>query len=545
MERARQESLNRGAHTRRDDASSSSRGRARKVVVIGAGLAGTTTAYYLAREGFDVTVVEQNGSVASATSRANAGRFCPTSLTAGPTANPAAASAVLGLAWKSVFGGGGGAAKGESGNVPSAVALTPALARWGLHFLRNCTAGRAEANCATMRQLGEMAVRETGKLVEELGMTRESICRSDGTLYLYGDERGLLAGRAKAEAARCAGMLGCVELPLETAIARHPWLAQWRRGDGDGDGQLPIRERVFPVMAADDWSADARLFCGHVGRAAEKLGAKFLLNAAVEGLLISERQGQGERAAGVTLADGSTLPCDALVIATGPWTPSLLQKWLGWRAPYVPIEPMQGCSIDLLGCDGAPDVALADYGSGTLSFQVTPMPGRDASERRVRLCGVAEFVGMDADLERQQRHEEELLARAKEVLPELRWERREATWTGRRPMTPDSLPIVGQIEQLSNVYLNCGHGPVGWTLAAATSWLTCAALVAQNKSFLAPFSVHRFEDDFSLISGVKRSWARWTEPEEGEEGGVLSGLYRFTKKLESGLGGIGKDKPTD
>lgn len=199
----------------------------------------------------------------------------------------------------------------------------------------------------------------------------------------------------------------------------------------------------------------------------------------------------GKRADGVILESGETVRSDRIIICGGLETGALLSRGLRrrgladamgswWVHSLLPVQPMMGCSIDLTGCSGTvPTMALADYGSGSLNLQMTPM-----EHGRLRLVGHAIFASRDAATPA---HTDAILRRCRHVLPGLHWDGKEThegqgqhhrTWVGLRPMTPDGLPIIGRPPGFENVYVNVGHGAQGWTTSMATAKVLARAIQA-------------------------------------------------------------------
>jgi len=136
---------------------------------------------------------------------------------------------------------------------------------------------------------------------------------------------------------------------------------------------------------------------------------------------------------------------------------------------------MRGLSIDLHGVSGAPPMSVTDYGSNALNYQLTPFEGG-----RARIVGFADFNSLPPEPAELSEHETMLLDHTRRVLPGMSWSGRRPTYPCWRPMTPDGLPIVSPITPGSSVWLNCGHGAVGWTLSAATGELAAIGVTGRR-----------------------------------------------------------------
>lgn len=436
------------------------------VVVVGAGVVGVATANSLSRRGFNVVCIERYGAVASSTSFANAGRFCVAALCSGPLASPAAALSVAKmLLLPRVLGGGGGA--GDP--TPSSLHVSGALVRWGCRFLQNCTPGRHAANTAASVALAAQCQLSTAAALRDMAAVlgedpAPAIHRTDGTLFVFDAPEKL----DKKVAATAAAPLPVTAVPFPSAaaaVAAFPFLAQWR-------GPLPL---VGAVLATSDWTADARLFTAALRRVCEQGGAaggrgavRFRFGTSVAGVDVADG-----RVRAVLTHTGERVPAAAVVVCAGLQTPALLSSWFDVAPGALPLTGMRGYSLELRGCTGAPPVCVVDTGSGSLSLQIVPFPADD----RVRVVGLGEFVpGHDATPTGAERAAaaDKLLRRVRTVLPDFHWTTASDVWSGMRPMSPDSLPVVSRVPGVSNAYVNCGHGSMGWTTSCATADVVAA-----------------------------------------------------------------------
>ncbi len=390
-----------------------------RVLVLGSGVIGVTSAWYLARAGFEVTVVDRAATPASATSHANAGQISP------GYASPWAAPGVPLKALRWMF----------QTHAPLAIRLTrdPQQYLWLAQMLRNCTAQRYAVNKARMVRLAEYSRDCLDALRAETGIDYEG--RSLGTTQLFRTQAQLDA------AARDIAVLARSGVPYElldrAGIARvEPALA----GVADtlaGALRLP-----------GDQTGDCRLFTERLAELARVAGVEFRQGATIEHIL-----GSGDRIEGVRI-DGRMETADRYVVSLGSWSPALLRP-LGLR---LPVYPLKGYSLTLPIRDPAmaPHSTVLDE---TYKVAITRF------DQRIRVGGMAEVAGFDLRLDPRRR------ATLEKVVGDLYPHGGDIAagefWTGLRPATPDGTPVVGATPY-RNLYLNTGHGTLGWTMACGS-----------------------------------------------------------------------------
>lgn len=393
-----------------------------KTVVLGAGIAGVTAAYYLAREGREVTVIDRQPGVALETSFANAGLVAPGhSYT---WASPRAPKILL----KSLF------VDGQALRLK--LNADPHMWAWCFQFLRNCTAERSRQNTTRKVRLCRYAQRQLQQLTEAERLQYDRISR--GLLYLYRDEASFARGTQNMSILVANG------LPLETldaaqAIAREPALAHARDS------------LAGAIYCPSDESGDAHLFTRALKAACERLGVRFDFDAAISAI-----EASGDRVIGVRTPAG-LVRGDEFVLALGSWSP-VVARQLGYR---LPVYPVKGYSAtfpvgpdhrppELGGVDENNLVAWARFG------------------QRLRFTATAEFSGYDT------RHTPadftSMLQVARELFPNGADYGRPSYWAGLRPMTPEGTPLIGRTRH-RNLYLNTGHGHMGWTMSCGTAKL--------------------------------------------------------------------------
>jgi Glycine/D-amino acid oxidases (deaminating) len=390
-----------------------------RVLVLGSGVIGVATAWYLSRAGFEVTVVDREAGPARATSFANAGQISP------GYASPWAAPGVPLKALKWLF----------QKHAPLAIrpTLDPDQYLWLAQMLRNCTAGRYAVNKERMVRLAEYSRDCMDELRQETGLAWEG--RRLGTTQLFRTQAQLDA------AARDIAVLEEAGVPYEVldraGIARvEPALA--------AAGDLLAGALRLP----GDQTGDCQLFCERLAALASLRGVEFRYGANIEAI-----ESDGERVTGVRI-DGKLETADRYVLALGSWSPKLL-KPLGIR---LPVYPLKGYSLTIPITDAAmaPVSTVLDE---TYKIAITRF------DRRIRVGGMAEVSGFDLSLDPRRRATLEKCVR--DLYPKGGDIERADFWTGLRPATPDGTPVVGPTA-LRNLYLNTGHGTLGWTMACGS-----------------------------------------------------------------------------
>ena len=401
-----------------------------RIAVLGAGVAGIASGYRLARDGHEVTVVDRADGAASFTSFANAGLVAPGHAYA--WSSPRAPAMLLRSLWR------------DDQALRFRPGLDPALWRWTLQFLAQCTAERAALNTATKVRLCRYSQQQLHAVVAETGIAYDG--RDGGLLYLY---RNPAAFAAACE--RMAILTGeGVELRAldpAAAAAVDPSLA-------------PVSDRLAgAIYAPGDESGDARLFTRELATVCEGLGVTFRWGETVQRL-----EAEGDRVVRVA-TDRGTLEAEAYVLALGVYSPHLARD-LGLR---LPIYPIKGYSVTIptAGRNNTPRVGGVDEEN-----LVAYCPLGD----RLRLTATAEFAGYGTTHRPEDfRH---MLKSARELFPDAGDFDRPDYWAGLRPMTPTGIPILGRSRH-RNLFLNTGHGHMGWTMACGTAQIVADAIAGR------------------------------------------------------------------
>jgi len=390
-----------------------------KVLILGSGVIGVTSAYFLAKAGHDVTVIDRQQAAGLETSYGNAGEVSP------GYSSPWAAPGLPIKAVKWLF----------MKNRPLVIwpKLDPAQWIWGLSLLRNCTAERYEINKARMVRLAEYSRDVLRDLRTDTGITYDE--RAKGTLQLFRKQEQLDGTGADVEILKRFGVPFEL-LDRDGCIAAEPALGLVRDKFAGG------------LRLTGDETGDCFKFTQALSGMAEALGVKFQY-----GTTIKHIASDGRRITKV-VTDKGEMTADSYVLALGSYSPLLL-KPLGIR---IPVYPVKGYSITVPIVDpaGAPESTVMDE---TYKVAVTRLGDR------IRVGGTAELVGYNLDLRPGRRGPLDHVVT--DLFPRGGDVSKAEYWAGLRPMTPDGPPVVGPTS-LSNLFLNTGHGTLGWTMAAGS-----------------------------------------------------------------------------
>lgn len=419
-----------------------------RVAVVGSGLLGVTSAYFLAESGCEVTVLDRAAAPAQGASYANSGMLTPSM--ADPWNAPGIFRQVLRWIGK------------EDAPFLLRPRALPSLLFWGVGFLCNARPERFHANMAKNLRLASYSLQQLRALRDRLGLQYDQ--RMRGTLKVFRHAAAFEDAARRNEVLARLG-LDVRALDPEQCVQREPALAS-------------VRERlVGGIYCPEDESGDARAFTEALTEKARILGVQFRYGIGVRGF---ERE--GGRVSALLTAAGA-VQADAYVLAAGSWSPLLL-RGLG-LSPRLPVQPVKGYSItvSMNGWAAPPQMPVID---DALHAAATPLGNR------LRVAGTAELAGYDLSL--TPARVENLFSLLLRLYPsfEPHLDRnRAAPWAGLRPMSPDGVPRIGRLG-LENLYVNTGHGHLGWTLACGSSRLL-ADLVQNRKPEIdsAPYDAQR------------------------------------------------------
>ncbi len=395
-----------------------------KVTVLGAGVTGITTAWFLRQAGHEVIVVDRQPAAGLETSFANGGQISVSH--AEPWANPGAPLKVL--KWL-----------GQEDS-PLLFRVRPDLRQWlwGLSFLRECTPARTRHNIRQIVNLGLYSRATLQQLRQEANLKYDQLTR--GILHFYTSQAEFDAAQEPAKQMRA---LGC-ELDMKTpdeCVQIEPALAQ-------------CRERIVGgSMTPSDESGDAHQFTQQLAQRCAEAGVQFLYETRIVGL---QRSGETLRAVQIATREGivSELASDAFVLCMGSFSAAFARE-LGI---HLNIYPAKGYSVTLPVLDPSKsfNVSLTDDEYKLVFSRLG---------NRLRIAGTAELNGYDSTLNLVRC--EAIVRRVRELFPEMTDGLDARYWTGLRPATPSNVPYIGR-SKVSNLFLNTGHGTLGWTHAAGS-----------------------------------------------------------------------------
>ena len=391
-----------------------------KVIVLGSGVIGTSVAYYLAKSGHEVEVIDRQAGPALETSFANAGEVSPGY--SSPWAGPGVP--IKAIKWMLMR------------HSPLVIwpMLDPKMWRWGLSMLANCTEKAYAINKSRMVPIAEYSRDCLKELRAETGIGYDD--RAQGTLQLFRTQ------------AQLDGIAKDVEVLKDYKV---PFEVLDRAGFVKVEPALKLTQEKFvgALRLPGDETGDCFKFTNRLAEMAEALGVKFRYNTSIDGIEVS-----GGKVTGVRTSAG-TLTADHYVTALGSFTPQLL-KPIGI---HIPVYPVKGYSITapITDANFAPESTIMDE---THKVAVTRLGDR------IRVGGTAELAGFDMTLRESRR--ETLNHVLTDLFPKGGDVSKATFWCGLRPMTPDGTPIVGRTPY-SNMMLATGHGTLGWTMAAGTA----------------------------------------------------------------------------
>ncbi len=390
-----------------------------KIVVLGAGVIGVTSAWYLAKAGHEVTVIDRQPGPSLETSFANAGEISP------GYSSPWAAPGIPMKAVKWLF----------MKHAPLIIQPRPDLHKlgWMARMLANCTTAAYQENKSRMVRLAEYSRDCLMDLRAETGVTYDE--RTQGTLQLFRSAKQVDAAEKDIAVLRADGVPFEV-LDRDACIAAEPGLAAARDKIAGG------------LRLPGDETGDCFKFTNSLSDMTAALGVTFRYGVGIDGL-----EQEAGRISAVHTSKGR-ITADAFVVALGSYSPFLVSRF----GIKLPVYPVKGYSITvpIVDANRAPVSTVMDE---THKIAITRLGDR------IRVGGMAEIAGFDLSLNPKRRA---TLEHSVEDLFGGAGDQSRATfWTGLRPMTPDGTPIVGR-STIPNLFLNTGHGTLGWTMAAGS-----------------------------------------------------------------------------
>ncbi|MBN1085661.1 D-amino acid dehydrogenase [Erwinia aphidicola] len=412
-----------------------------RVVILGSGVVGVASAWYLAQAGHQVTVIDRQPGPALETSAGNAGQISP------GYAAPWAAPGVPLKAIKWMF----------QRHAPLAIRLDGSRFQleWMWQMLRNCDMRHYQQNKSRMVRIAEYSRDCLKALRQQTGIAYEG--RQGGTLQLF------RTAQQYESAAKDIAVLKEAGVPYELLEAAQ--LAQAEPALAATQHKLTGGLRL-----PNDETGDCQLFTQRLAKMAADAGVEFRFNTPVDGLLQ-----EGNKITGVQCGD-EWVTAEAYVVAFGSYSTALLDEIV-----KVPVYPLKGYSltIPIKDADAAPVSTVLDE---TYKVAITRF------DDRIRVGGMAEIVGYNTKLLPARRGTLEMVVR--DLYPQGGHIEQATFWSGLRPMTPDGTPIVGRTP-LKNLFLNTGHGTLGWTMACGSGQLLADIISGRTPAIAA--------DDLSVM----------------------------------------------
>ena len=402
-----------------------------RVIVLGSGVIGVASAYYLAQQGASVTVLDRQAGPAEETSFGNAGQISPGYST------PWAAPGIPFKAVKWMF----------QHHAPLAINMDGSMwqLQWMAQMLKNCNPQSYAINKERMTRVAEYSRDCLRDLRKATGIHYEN--RSKGTLQVFRNEAQLEAVQRDIQVLKECGV--DYELLRKEDLAKVEPALAYAQDKLVGGLHLP-----------NDETGDCYLFTNALANLAKEMGVDFKFNQSVEKLVV-----EGDEIKGV-LVNGQVLTADRYVLAFGSYSRDFLKP----LNLDLPVYPVKGYSLTIPIVDPAfaPQSTVLDE---TYKIAITRF------DERIRVGGMAELSGFNHGLNENRRATLQMVT--EDLFPG--GDMQQATfWTGLRPMTPDSTPIIGAT-RFSNLFLNTGHGTLGWTMACGSGKLI-SDLVLNHKT---------------------------------------------------------------
>ncbi|MBR0816095.1 D-amino acid dehydrogenase [Bradyrhizobium diazoefficiens] len=419
-----------------------------KVLILGSGVIGVTSAYYLARAGHEVTVVDRQPEPALETSFANAGEVSPGY--SSPWAGPGVP--VKAVKWLLM----------KHGPLVIRPKLDPVMWVWLLKMLRNCTSARYAVNKSRMIPIAEYSRDSLRDLRRDIGIQYDE--RAQGTLQLF-RYQAQLDGTAEDIAVLKQYGVPFEVLSREGCIAVEPALSG-------------VKEKfVGGLRLPQDETGDCHMFTQALAKHAEALGVRFMFNTSIDRIVTD-----GARVSGVVTGAG-TLQADSYVLALGSWSSRLVAP-LGISLPVYPVKGYS-ITVPIKDASGAPESTVMDE---SYKVAITRLGNR------IRVGGTAEISGYSDKLYDARRAT--LDHSLTDLFPRGGDLSKATFWSGLRPMTPDGPPVIGPT-QYGNLHLNTGHGTLGWTMSCGSGRVLADTLSGKKPDIdVSALSVERYKHRF-------------------------------------------------
>ena len=419
-----------------------------KVLILGSGVIGVTSAYYLARAGHEVTVVDRQPEPALETSFANAGEVSPGY--SSPWAGPGVP--VKAIKWLLM----------KHGPLVIRPKLDPVMWVWLTKMLRNCTSARYAVNKSRMIPIAEYSRDCLRDLRRDIGIQYDE--RSQGTLQLFRYQAQLDGTDEDIAVLKQYGVPYEV-LSREGCIAVEPALAGVKEKFAGG------------LRLPQDETGDCHMFTQALAKHAEALGVRFMFSTGIDRIVTD-----GARVSSVVTSAG-LLQADAYVLALGSWSSRLVAP-LGISLPVYPVKGYS-ITVPIKDASGAPESTVMDE---SYKVAITRLGNR------IRVGGTAEISGFSTKLYDARRAT--LDHSLTDLFPRGGDLSKATFWSGLRPMTPDGPPVIGAT-RYANLHLNTGHGTLGWTMSCGSGRVLADMLSGKKPDVdVSALTVDRYEHRF-------------------------------------------------
>jgi len=414
-----------------------------KVIVLGSGVIGLTSAWYLNQAGFDVTVIDRQAKAGEETSFANAGQISY------GYSSPWAAPGIPTKAIKWLFE--------QHAPLKIKPSVSPELITWASQMLSNCQLDKYRVNKSRMLTIANRSRECLAKLNQEFDLNYQG--RTKGTLQIFRTHAQLKAVEKDMTLLEESGTRFKL-LDAKQCLEQEPGLANME-GDLVGGLHLP-----------DDETGDCYLFCQQLQQMAQQAGVKFLFDTRIRSLITEQKE-----IVAVNTSQG-VLSADHFVVALGSYSKALLNP-LGIN---IPVYPVKGYSLTLpvINQRQAPTSTIMDE---TYKVAVTRF------DQRIRVAGTAELAGFDPAL--PDKRTATLNHVVSNLFPKGVDFSQAEYWTGFRPMTPDGTPIIGKTPY-RNLYTNTGHGTLGWTMACGSADILAELMASEGQKNISELSLERY-----------------------------------------------------
>ncbi len=418
-----------------------------KIAIIGAGLIGTTTAYYLNQYGHDVSVYERREAAALETSFANAGIITPS--LSDPWNAPGAIKKIFNSIGK------------EDSSLLLRPHVIPSLLGWGIQFSHYSNSKRHIESMISNAKITHYSLQTLQELRQHVTLNYDEITK--GVIHIFRDESMLHATSKKA----CK--LEQYNIPYQ--LLNNHELIKLEPALKDIEDKI-----VGALYYPSDEAGDAHKFCQQLAEHAAKQGVKFHFNCDISGITLN-----GSRVQSLQY-QSHHVAVDRLIIAAGSYSPCLL-KPLGLK---LPVQPVKGYSITvpMQNWPTPPTIPVAD---DDLHAAVTPL------DNCMRVAGTAELAGYDLSI--KSRRVNNLVNMLKQIYPNFSDyidANNLSPWCGLRPVTPDGVPVIGETS-IEHLYLNTGHSHLGWTMAAGSGKLLADIIEKGTADIdIQPYAYSRF-----------------------------------------------------